>query len=311
MRCDLHTHSLWSGAADVAVVGRYARESYSEPLDVYEAARRRGMDLVTITDHDTIDGNLTLAHLPEVFWSEEVTCTLPSGTIVHLGVFDITEDDHSQITRLRTDGDALFAFLAERNIPTALNHMLSPMTGPRSTGDYAYALDRVGLVESQNGNMPRAVNVLAGRAAERLGRPRVAGSDAHTLATVARAYTEVPEARSRAESLAALREGATIPRGSAGSYTQLVGDITRVTAGAYRDIIGSALRGQGGVLPVLAALATVPVTALIPVIAFVARAQASLAAHRDARRLEQWPGSISTAGRRTRPSKLALKEAAL
>ena len=87
MRCDLHTHSLWSGAADVAVVGRYARESYSEPLAVYEAARRRGMDLVTITDHDTIDGNLTLAHLPEVFWSEEVTCTLPSGTIVHLGVF--------------------------------------------------------------------------------------------------------------------------------------------------------------------------------------------------------------------------------
>ncbi len=311
MRCDLHTHSLWSGAADVAVVGRYARESYSEPLAVYEAARRRGMDLVTITDHDTIDGNLTLARLPEVFWSEEVTCTLPSGTIVHLGVFDITEHDHSRIARLRTDGEALFAFLAERNIPTALNHMLSPMTGPRSTGDYAYALDRVGLVESQNGNMPKTVNVLAGRAAERLGRAKVGGSDAHTVATVARAYTEVPGARSRAEFLAALREGATVPRGSAGSYAQLVGDITRVTAGAYRDIVGRALLGRGGLLPVLAALVTVPITALIPVIAFVARLQGTVAAHRDARRLERWPGFLSSADRRPTPSSLALEEAAL
>jgi len=310
MRCDLHTHSLWSGAADVAVVGRFARESYSEPLAVYAAARRRGMDLVTLTDHDTIEGNLALAHLPDVFWSEEVTCTLPSGSIVHLGVFDITEWEHREIARLRSDGEALFALLAERRIPTALNHMLSPITGPRSTGDYAYALDRVGLVESQNGNMPSAVNVLAGRAAERLGLATVGGSDAHTVATVARAYTEVPGARSREEFLAALREGATLPRGSAGSYAQLVADIARVTAGAYRDVFGQALRGKGAWLPVLSVALTVPLTPLIPLFALVAHAQATVAAHRDARRLEQWPGAISPTARRPSASSLALEEAA-
>lgn len=33
----------------------------------------RGMDFVTITDHDTIDGALEIAHLPGAFVSEEMT----------------------------------------------------------------------------------------------------------------------------------------------------------------------------------------------------------------------------------------------
>jgi hypothetical protein len=63
MRCDLHVHSWYSGRAELPVLERVGRECYSEPLDVYERARRRGMDLVTLTDHDTIEGALALAHL--------------------------------------------------------------------------------------------------------------------------------------------------------------------------------------------------------------------------------------------------------
>ena len=54
MRCDLHVHSARSGAATVPVLGRVADESYAEPAAVYEALRAKGMDLVTLTDHDTI-----------------------------------------------------------------------------------------------------------------------------------------------------------------------------------------------------------------------------------------------------------------
>jgi predicted metal-dependent phosphoesterase TrpH len=285
-------------------VGRYARESYSEPLAVYEIARRRGMDLVTLTDHDTIEGNLRLAHLPDVFWSEEVSCILPSGTLVHVSVFDVSERDHEAITQRRRDGESLFAYLAERRIPAALNHMFSPMTGPRSTGDYTYTLSRVGLVECLNGNMPEGVNSHALEAAAMTGHAAVGGSDAHTLATVARAYTEVPGARSREEYLAALRAGAVVPRGRSGSYAQLVSDITRVTMGAFRDVVSALIQGRGGVVPVLALIPVVPLTTLIPLFAFVARAEAVLTADRDARKLGGWPGRLPTPVRGGPPLRL-------
>ena len=73
MRCDLHVHSARSGAVDVPPFTRVANESYAEPLAVYEQARRNGMDLFTLTDHNTIAGGLELAHLPDTFVSEEVS----------------------------------------------------------------------------------------------------------------------------------------------------------------------------------------------------------------------------------------------
>jgi predicted metal-dependent phosphoesterase TrpH len=101
MRCDLHVHSARSGAVDVRPFTRVANESYSEPLAVYEQARRRGMDLFTLTDHDTIAGALELAQLPGTFVSEEVSCALPGGRELHLGVFDITEPQHAAIAARR------------------------------------------------------------------------------------------------------------------------------------------------------------------------------------------------------------------
>ena len=88
MRCDLHVHSLHSGTLPVAVLRHFFLESYSAPTDVFSALRERGMDLVTLTDHDSIDGAEPLRHHPEFFMSEEVTCTMPSGTEAHVGVYD-------------------------------------------------------------------------------------------------------------------------------------------------------------------------------------------------------------------------------
>jgi predicted metal-dependent phosphoesterase TrpH len=47
MRCDLHVHSRYSGRTEVKVLEHGGRECYSDPLDVYERALPRGMDLVT------------------------------------------------------------------------------------------------------------------------------------------------------------------------------------------------------------------------------------------------------------------------
>src|SRR5262245_44974443 len=76
LRCDLHVHSRYSGPLDLPVLKHVSRESYSAPEDVYAVAKARGMELVTLTDHDTIEGALRLAHRDDFIVGEEVTCLL-------------------------------------------------------------------------------------------------------------------------------------------------------------------------------------------------------------------------------------------
>src|ERR1700716_434529 len=74
VRVDLHCHSTASEVAKLGVQRALALpECATAPHEVYELAKRRGMDFVTITDHDTIDGVLELSDLPDVFVSEEFT----------------------------------------------------------------------------------------------------------------------------------------------------------------------------------------------------------------------------------------------
>ena len=94
MKCDLHVHSVHSGTLPAVILRHFFLESYSPPAEVYSTLRERGMDLVTLTDHDSIGGAEELRRYPDFFVSEEVTCTMPSGTQVHIGVYDITERQH-------------------------------------------------------------------------------------------------------------------------------------------------------------------------------------------------------------------------
>ena len=80
MKCDLHVHSVHSGACTTPVFRHFCRESYSDPEELYVRLKRRGMGLVTLTDHDSIDGLEALRGHGDFFMSEEVTCRMPSGT---------------------------------------------------------------------------------------------------------------------------------------------------------------------------------------------------------------------------------------
>jgi len=266
MRCDLHVHTLYSGPVDLPGLRHLTRECYSEPMEVYETAKRRGMDLVTITDHDTVEGALQLAHLPDFIVGEEVTLDLGEGRQIHLGVWDLDEQRHEQVQARRHDPESLFAWLAEEHVPACVNHPFSPLTGPRDPQDFHRAFGGLNLVETQSGMMPRATNEFAHRASRRLGLSGVGGSDAHTLAGIGRAFTTVPRAQDRGEFLAGLRAGFTVPAGDSGSYARLTSDVVRVMGGTLRENLSKAT----GSLPDLArCLATVPVAsmfALIPLI---------------------------------------------
>jgi len=287
MRCDLHVHSVHSGPVGLPVLGHFGNESYSEPHEVYELARQRGMDLVTLTDHDSIEGALLLARLPGTFVSEEVTCELPGRRKLHLGVFDITEGQHERIARLRRDPEALFAYLAEEQIPACVNHLFSALTGKRETSDFRLPISSLSMIEARNGMMSRRTNGFAtatGRAAR---MAAIGGSDAHTLASVAHAFTIVPGASTREEFLAGLRRGLTIPAGGHGSYARLTADVARVFAGGYCDAVRCALRDRSSAPRFALMLAAIPILPLMPLVTAAIYIDEVLFAIRHYRRFQE------------------------
>jgi len=291
VRCDLHLHSARSGPVDVRPFARVVNESYVEPLAVYEEARRRGMNLFTLTDHDTIAGVLELRDRPEVFMSEEVSCALPGGRALHLGVFDIDEAQHEQIASRRRDAESLFAYLAEHRIPACVNHPFSALTGRRETADLQHAFASLPLVETRNGMMSEAVNARAARAARRAGVATVGGSDAHTLSSVGRAFTVVPGASDRCEFLAGLRRGYTMPAGRSGTYARLTADVARLAAGAYRTAAREAAEDP---LRLAVMGLAVPLLPFLPLVTAYVFAHEQLFARRHERLLRE-------AGERRRP----------
>jgi len=127
-----------------------------------------------------------------------VTCALPERRELHLGVFDISEGQYQRITRLRRDPEALFGYLAEEGIPACVNHPFSALTGKRKAVDLRLPLESLPLIEARNGMMSRRANDYAAAAGGAAGAAALGGSDAHTLASVAHAFTVVRGARNRA-----------------------------------------------------------------------------------------------------------------
>src|SRR5579884_3081214 len=207
MKCDLHVHTVHSGMCTIPLLDRVCRECYSDPELVYETLKRRGMDLVTVTDHDSIDAAEALRRHADFFLSEEISCELPSATRLHVGVYNIEERDHLEVQRRRRDFPALFAWLRERKLLFSVNHVYSSLTGPRDEADFRLFAQFFPAVEVLNGQMLEASNGAAANLARRWCKAAVAGSDAHTIGLLASAYTSVPAARSKQEFLDGVSRG--------------------------------------------------------------------------------------------------------
>ena len=117
-RVDLHVHSRYSTCPSQWILQKIGcGESYTPPRKIYDIARARGMDYVTITDHDTIDGAMEIAHLPQTFISEEISAYFPDDKCeIHVLAWNITEAQHREITRLRTNIYELAPYLRGQGI---------------------------------------------------------------------------------------------------------------------------------------------------------------------------------------------------
>jgi len=152
-RADLHVHSNRSAdPTDPGIRAFRGKESYTEPVDVYEAARRRGMDFVTITDHNTLDGCLSIAQLPGTFLSAEYDTWFPeSGCRVHVVALGIDERTHEAAKIARASIYDLVACLREAGVVHFLAHPLFDMDGKLTPDVVEKMLLLFNVMEGRNG----------------------------------------------------------------------------------------------------------------------------------------------------------------
>ena len=247
LRADLHLHSWHSGRAGHLRFLR-ARDCYSEPHKVYATAKARGMDVVTITDHDTIDGCLEfLASHPDAddfFISEEIECRVPdAGLKVHIGAYGIDERIHREIQPLRRNAFEAAAYLRSQGIFYALNHPFFFFKGQLTLDDYlAFALGQFPAFEVRNGTMLPAHNQLADaivREARGSGMPLTAigGSDSHSLGSIGTTYTEAPGS-TRDDFLKSLKAGRACAGGRHGSAWREAREIYGVVGHYWASLVG-------------------------------------------------------------------------
>ena len=235
MRYDLHVHTIASGMFTAPVLNRICWEFYNDPAEVYNLLKQRGMSVVTLTDHDSIEGSEALRSRPAFFLSEEVTVRMPSGTEMHLGVYGLAERDHVEIQRRRNDFISLLMYLTERKLFFSVNHVFSGLTGRREEEDFRWFESYVPAYETRNGQMCRHSNEAAARLATRLGKIAIGGSDSHALPGVGRTYTEVLGARTVDEFFAGLRAGRGRVQGLHGSCGRLTADVFSIVKSLMLD----------------------------------------------------------------------------
>ncbi len=152
-RADLHVHSTNSDASGNARIRALrSAESFTDPLELYEAQRARGMDFVTITDHNTLAGSLAIAHLPGAFLSTELDSWFPEdGARVHVVALDIDEATFAAANAARENVHDLVACLREAGVVHYLAHPLFDMSGRLTPETVERMLLLFNVLEGRNG----------------------------------------------------------------------------------------------------------------------------------------------------------------
>ena len=240
-RCDLHIHSRHSARSEEWLFRRFDfPDSYSDPKQLYEQLRKRGMDYVTITDHDSIDGCMEIAHLPRTFISEQVTTYFPHDACkLHILVWGISEQQHRDIESIRENIFDLQRYLQRAQIAHAVAHPLYSVNGKLEAMHLEQLILLFKHFEGINGLRdallsdlaqtlfkqltPEKIDLFANRHGvapahtEPWRKILVGGSDDHGGQFAASAFTETPAAKSAEEFLKSVRNGNCTPRGQGGT----------------------------------------------------------------------------------------------
>ena len=240
-KADLHIHSRYSARSEEWLFRRFDfPDSYSDPRELYAQLRTAGMDYVTLTDHDTIEGCLQISDLKDTFISEQVTTYFPQNPCkIHVLVWGLTEGQHAEITKVRDNIFDLQQYLQTQGIAHAVAHPLYSINGKLEASHLEKLILLFQHFEGINGLRdallsdlaqtllvgltPEKVEEFANRQNLAPTHPEpwqkilVGGSDDHGGKFMASAYTETPKVRSAAAFLAQVRDGRCTAKGHGGT----------------------------------------------------------------------------------------------
>jgi glycosyltransferase involved in cell wall biosynthesis/predicted metal-dependent phosphoesterase TrpH len=245
-RVDLHCHSTASQLSRLGVQRSLGLpECATPPEEVYELAKRRGMDFVTITDHDTIASCLELDGRPDCFVSEELTARFAGEPqAVHVLCYGITLGDHEWLQAHSGDVEACAAYLHENGIASALAHPFFNVAAPLTARHRRRLAELFPIWEVRNGSRAAELNMPAVVYIETRGGTGIGGSDDHAGVDIGRTFTEVTAAaRSPEEFLQSIRSGDAAAAGEQGSAAKWTHAAMALATRALGDEAGTPVNG--------------------------------------------------------------------
>jgi len=187
MKLDLHIHSSFS------------RDGTASPRDIVLRCRSLGLDGFAIADHNAIQGSLqavSLAAEHGLVAVRAVEVSTVEGHVLAYGVGELVPRGSSiaeTIDRIRAEGGLAVA--------------AHPVRFPSGVGLENVRSNRFDAIEVLNGGNSRRSNAKARRVAGELHLPATAGSDAHQIDEVGKAYVEVDCAPAEDEILSQIQAG--------------------------------------------------------------------------------------------------------
>lgn len=222
IKADTHLHSR--GSAKV-IVGNHITtklgvlESYIRAEEQYQKAKAKGMDLVTLSDHDVIfeAKRLVELHPEDTFVSCEYWISgRPEGQDPEILVLDVDDDLHKELMEAKKYGIKVFTDMVKSaKKPYALAHpaLSVKSNAPRvKVSEIEEWIQYCDVIEAINGCCQRE-NEIAHIIARYHKKAMCGGSDDHVGLTTALTYTVAPNANTKSEFLQQFREGNMYPEG--------------------------------------------------------------------------------------------------
>ncbi|MEO8289094.1 MAG: PHP domain-containing protein [Chloroflexota bacterium] len=194
IRVDMHCHTQLS------------KDSLNDPRKLVDTAAARGLGALCVTDHNALANALALSRLPglpiKIIPSEEVKSS--EGEIIGYYLTEVVPKGltpEETVKRIKGQGGLV-----------AIPHPFDSLrTASRIETPALYRLVDAGMVDILEVLNARSIDVEDNRKAHEYAIEHnlamSAGSDAHTLLEVGRAYAEVPPFDGPEQFLAALRQG--------------------------------------------------------------------------------------------------------
>ncbi len=210
LKIDLHVHTC------------YSEDAASSLKEIIFYAKKKGLDGIAITDHDTLKGArraLKLASKRGVMVIPGIEVTTLHGHVLGLNITTFIPQNLSLVETVEKIHEAGGIAIAAHPLVFIKSQMKQRIASVSN-------LDGVEVINSSA--FPFFLSTRLSRAlAERLNLPQTAGSDAHHASEIGTAYTLVKADSEVDEVIDAIRKGAVIPFGKAISWE------TRVRRGAF------------------------------------------------------------------------------